>query len=263
MGNTIATLNESKLPNGAHFNYMQATIERVETDNVAKAKVPSELAALKSAFAVEDECLNVSRKNPLSDPIAEADARRDGYYTGYKNAVRGFLQLPEGDLLTAAKALWQHIADYKIDTKAQLDKETGMLTNFIDDLEGKYKEQVALLGLKPFVDNLKTANEQTRELLMRRDTDNAAKTVGATKSARRDVDAAYRKLIAKINAYATLDETGELAPFIDAMNAQILRYRRNVLNQSDPSTPTDKPAEPEQPTPPEGGGGDSESPDEI
>lgn len=259
MGNTIATLNESKLPNGAHFNYMQATIERVETDNVAKAKVPSELAALKSAFAIEDECLNMSRKNPLSDPIAEADARRDGYYTGYKNAVRGFLQLPEGDLLTAAKALWQHIADYKIDTKAQLDKETGMLTNFIDDLEGKLATQVTTLGLKPFVDNLKTANDQTRELLMRRDTDNAAKTVGATKSARQATDAAYRKLIAKINAYATLDETGELTPFVDAMNAQILRYKRNVLGQPAPSTADpEQPAGPDQPEVP-----DTESPDEI
>lgn len=256
MRNTIATINESKLPNGAHFNYMQATIERLETDSVAKAKVPNELAALKSAFAAEDECLNVSRKNPLSDPIAEADIRRDGYYAGYKNAVKGFLQLPEGDLLTAAKALWQHIADYRIDTKAQLDKETGMLTNLVDDLQGKLAPQVATLGLKPFVDNLKTANDLTRELLMRRDTDNASKTVGATKAARQTTDAAYRKLVAKINAHATLDETGELTPFVDAMNAQILRYKRNVLGQ--PSAPS--PVEPEQPTVP---GTDSESPDEI
>lgn len=263
MEDTIATLNESKLPNGAHFNYMQTTIERAEADEAVKNKVAKELAALKSAFATEDECLKISQKSPLTDPIAEADARRDGYYMGYKNAVKGFLQLPEGDMLAAAKALWQHIADYRIDTKAQLDKETGMLTNFTDDLQGKFAPQVTTLGLKPFVDNLKTANDQTRDLLKQRDTENASKTVGAMKSARQATDTAYRKLIQKINAYAVLDETGELRPFVEAMNAQILRYKRNVLGQ--PATSPADPTDPTEPTPPEGdgGGGDSESPDEI
>ncbi|CAK7057180.1 MAG: hypothetical protein PARBB_00303 [Parabacteroides distasonis] len=262
MENTIDNISLHGLPNGAHFNYMQATIERVEADDVAKAKVPGELAALKSTFATEDDCLKVSQKSQLTDSIAEADARRDGYYTGYKNAVKGFLQLPEGEMLDAAKALWQHIADYKIDTKAQLDKETGMLTNFTDDLQGKFAPQITLLGLKAFADNLKTANDQTRELLMRRDTENAAKTVGATKAARQATDAAYRTLIKKINAYATLDETGELSPFVDAMNAQILRYKRNVLGQPATSSPAEpeQPADPDQPTDP---GSDSESPDEI
>ncbi|WP_165155797.1 DUF6261 family protein [Parabacteroides sp. ZJ-118] len=262
MDNTIENIGLSQLPNGAHFNYMQATIERTEADSVAKAKVPNELPALKSAFAAEDECLNVSRKDPLSDRIGEADTRRDSYYTGYKNAVKGFLHLPEGDMLATARTLWQHIADYKIDTKDQLDKETGMLTNFIDDLQGKFASQVAALGLKPFVDNLKTANEETRELLIQRDTGNSSKTVGATKAARQATDEAYRKLIAKINAYATLDETGELRPFVDAMNAQILRYKRNVLGHpaTPPATPAEpgQPAEPDQPTEP----GD-DSPDEI
>lgn len=98
---------------------------------------------------------------------------------------------------------------------------------------------------------------------MRRDTGNAAKSVGATKAARQAVDAAYRKLIAKINAYATLDEIGELRPFVDAMNAQILRYKRNVLGQpAAPSTPAN-PEQPEEPDQPTGPGSDSESPDEI
>lgn len=65
-------------------------------------------------------------------------------------------------MLAAAKTLWQHIADYKIDTKAQLDKETGLLTNFVDDLQGKLAPQVTTLGLKPFVDNLKTASTTRR-----------------------------------------------------------------------------------------------------
>lgn len=115
------------------------------------------MVALKSAFEVEDECLKISQKSPITDSIVEVDSQRDGYYAGYKSAVSGFLQLPAGDMLTAAKTLWQHIADYRIDTKAQSDKETDMLTNFAEDLQGKYVAQITTLGLKTFVDNLKSS----------------------------------------------------------------------------------------------------------
>ena len=50
---------------------------------------------------------------------------------GYKKAVGGHAGFPEESLATAAKILTQHIKDYKIDTQMQLDKETGLLVNFI------------------------------------------------------------------------------------------------------------------------------------
>ena len=53
----------------------------------------------------------------------------------------------------------------KINTAGQLDKETGLLVNFITDLEDKYSAQVAKLGLTAFVTNLKEANERVRMLL--------------------------------------------------------------------------------------------------
>ncbi len=39
----------------------------------------------------------------------------------------------------------------------QLDRETGLLMNLITDLEGKYKSEVEILSLTPFVTNLKAA----------------------------------------------------------------------------------------------------------
>ncbi len=66
---------------------------------------------------------------------AEADKDRDALYVGYKKAVEAFLAMPIADMAQAAKVLAQHIKDYKINTADQLDKETGLLVNFITDLE--------------------------------------------------------------------------------------------------------------------------------
>lgn len=61
----------------------------------------------------------------LTDDIATADVERDGLYSGYKKAVNGFKNLPVENMAKAAKVLTQHIKDYSIDPKMQLDKEMG------------------------------------------------------------------------------------------------------------------------------------------
>ena len=98
--------------------------------------------------------MKISQKSLLTDEIAKADSDRDALYAGYKKAVEGFLAMPIADMAQAAKILSQHIKDYKINTADQLDKETGLLVNFISDLEDKYAAQVAKLGLTAFVTKL-------------------------------------------------------------------------------------------------------------
>ena len=59
----------------------------------------------------------------------------------------------------------------------QLDKETGLLMNFIDDLEKKYSSEVQTLSLGAFVTALKAANEKVRTLTATRTDERMAKAV--------------------------------------------------------------------------------------
>ena len=239
MSTKIDSIYLGRMPNGAHFTYMELTIERIEEDETVKAKIAAELATLKSAFQVEDDCLKISQKNALTNRIDSADT---------------------GEMLDAAQDLDQHMTDYKIDTRAQLDRQTGMMTNFIADLETRFATQVELLGLGTFVTNMKEANDEVRALLKERDTANASKETGAMKAARQATDDAYRAAIEKVNAHALIDGAADYQAFIDGMNAQIARYKREVLGQpTSPSTPT---PETPDPTPDEPGDGGSGSGDE-
>lgn len=225
----IGNLDLTRVNNMAYFNFMTATVERAEGNATVASKAATQTSALKVDVAQLDEVLNLSQKNPTTDKIAAADTERDSYYTGYKSAVKGFLKMPAGTMRDAAETLWQNIKDYKIDTKEQLDKETGKLSNLIGDLEEKYSEEVAALGLSAFVENMKTANETVRTLLIERDNEESARVAGAVKSVRAACDEAYRSLVQMVNALEVVSPDDNIALFISEQNELIDRYKEQVI----------------------------------
>ncbi|MDE6067745.1 MAG: hypothetical protein K2F89_02165 [Treponemataceae bacterium] len=215
--------------NGAHFTFVSNMAERAEKDAAVAEKCKAQVKALREAVAAEDENLQISAKSLTTDKIAEADRLRDQLYAGYKKAVAGYVNFPVESLAEAAKVLQQHVKDYKIDVKAQLDKETGLLVNFVQDLEGKFAEQVKALSLSAFVEKLKAANEDVRELTGQRTDERSAKTAGALKAARCASDEAYKMLTMHVNAHALLEGESDYAAFIDYANTEIDHFRKDVL----------------------------------
>lgn len=74
--------------------YVSNVLARAEADGKVSTKAATQIAALKAAVAQEDKDLKLSQKSLLTDDIAEADHDRDLLLGGYKQAVRGFLNLP-------------------------------------------------------------------------------------------------------------------------------------------------------------------------
>ena len=234
----IYDINIQRMNNGAHFTFVSNILARAEADTAVKGKASELVSNFKAAVAAEDEALKISQKSLLTDEIAQADSDRDALYAGYKKAVEGFLAMPIADMAQAAKILSQHIKDYKINTADQLDKETGLLVNFISDLEDKYAAQVAKLGLTAFVTNLKEANERVRTLTLQRTNEKIGITVGALKTARTASDDAYRALVKMVNALALVFDEKDYTAFIDYVNTEITHYKREVIGQKakNPST---------------------------
>ncbi len=234
----ISDINIQRMNNGAHFTFVSNILARAEADTAVKEKASELVSNFKAAVTAEDEALKISQKSLLTDDIAKADNDRDALYAGYKKAVEGFLAMPVTDMAQAAKVLSQHIKDYKINTAGQLDKETGLLVNFITDLEGKFSVQVITLGLTAFVTNLKEANERVRTLTLQRTNEKMGITVGALKTARTASDDAYRALVKMVNALALVFGEKDYTSFIDYVNTEITHYKREVLNQKSTSPST-------------------------
>ena len=255
----IYDINIQRMNNGAHFTFVSNILARAEADAAVKEKASELVSNFKAAVTAEDEALKISQKSLLTDDIAKADIDRDALYAGYKKAVEAFLAMPIADMAQAAKVLAQHIKDYKINTAGQLDKETGLLVNFITDLEDKYSAQVAKLGLTAFVTNLKEANERVRMLTLQRTNEKMGVTVGALKAARTSSDDAYRALVKMVNALALVYGEKDYTAFIDYANTEITHYKREVLNQkaSAPSTSGSSAVDSGSSSTPSGGGSSS------
>lgn len=227
----IYDINIQRMNNGAHFTFVSNILARAEADTAVKGKAADQVNNLKAAVSAEDEALKISQKSLLTDEIAKADSDRDALYVGYKKAVEAFLAMPIADMAQAAKVLAQHIKDYKINPADQLDKETGLLVNFITDLEDKYSAQVTKLGLTAFVTNMKEANERVRTLTLQRTNEKMGVTVGALKAARTASDTAYRALVKMVNALALVLGEKDYTAFIDYVNTEVTHYKREVIGQ--------------------------------
>ena len=251
----IYDINIQRMNNGAHFTFVSNILARAEADTTVNGKAAELVSNFKAAVAAEDEALKISQKSLLTDDITKADSDRDALYAGYKKAVEAFLAMPIADMSQAAKVLAQHIKDYKINTADQLDKETGLLVNFISDLEDKYAAQVAKLGLTAFVTNLKEANERVRTLTLQRTNEKIGITVGALKTARTASDDAYRALMKMVNALALVFGEKDYSSFIDYVNTEITHYKREVIGQKakNPSTSGDSSTDSGSSSTPSGG----------
>lgn len=246
----IQSISLERMNNGAHFLFAINITTRAEADTNVKAKTEALIAAMRTALTTEDEALKLSQKSLLTDDITNADALRDSLYSGYKKAVNGYRNFPVEALAKAAGELWQHLLDYGIDPKMQLDKETGLMINLITDLEGKYASQVAALSLTPFVTNLKAANEKVRQFSADRTDERTSRTVGALKAARKAFDEAYRTFAKMVNALALVEGETNYVSFIDYANTEIVHYKREVLGQK---------ANASQTTPGNGGASDGDT----
>ena len=225
----IQAFAPSHINNAAHFLFISNMAARAEKDAAVAEKCAAQVASLRAAVTAEDENLKLSAKSLITDKIAEADKERDRLYSGYKKAVAGYADFPDAAMADAAKALAQHIKDYKINPQMQLDKETGLLVNFVQDLEGKFAEQVKALSLTAFVEKLKAANEAVRDYTVQRTDERAAKTAGALKTARAASDEAYKTLVQHVNARALLEGDADYAAFIDYANTEIEHFKKEVL----------------------------------
>ena len=217
--------------NGAHYEFMKVVNDRFAAETTLSTDAAAEKAmeALAAALKEEDRCLVISRRNLITDDIRAADKTRDNIFRGLRKSINGFTDAPVADVAQAGKVLKQCVADYAINPAMQLDRETGLLHNFIADLETKHAAEVAKLGLTLYVAPLKEANAKVEQFIVDRTTAQSAVIAGELRQARLATDAAYRHLVKFVNALAMVSGTTDYDALAKFLNEHIDRYKHEVL----------------------------------
>ena len=241
----IETLGLKSVSNGAHFVFVESICKRLdsETELLKNEYFKKAADALKAAFNEENRYFALSKKSASTDEILAADADRDTLYSAYYRSVKSFLRVSSADLHTAAKTLWQSLVDYGIKPSMQLDRETGLLHNFIADLETKYAAEVTKLGLTLYVAPLKEANAKVEQFIVGRTTAQSAIIAGELRAARLATDAAYRHLVKFVNALAMVSGTSDYDALNMFLNEHIDRYKQEALPKAKKKDEGKNPAE--------------------
>ena len=159
----IGSINTVLLTNAEHYEFINDVLMRLETETalIANPAVKAAKERFSNAHKEENRCLILSKHSELTEDIKTADAERDKLYFSYRLAIRSALSHPEADKAKAAKRLSGHLKDYSsLKPAMQLESETGLLLNFIEDCEGKYATEVEALGLKKHIAALKVPNNK-------------------------------------------------------------------------------------------------------
>ena len=241
----IQGMNLVSMNNGAHYEFMKVVNDRFASEAALSANAAAKKAieALAAALKEEDRCLAISRKSLMTEDIRQADSTRDDIYRSLRQALSGFAQAPVLDVARAAKTLALCMNSYAIKPSMQLDRETGLLHNFIADLETKYAAEVTKLGLTLYVAPLKEANAKVEQFIVGRTTAQSAIIAGELRAARLATDAAYRHLVKFVNALAMVSGTSDYDALNPFLNEHIDRYKQEALPKAKKKDEGKKPAE--------------------
>lgn len=221
----------AKLPrftNEEHFQFQTGFKGLVEKYTPETLDIGAAWAVYVPAYNKEDGTLNVIRKNPLTADISEADDRRDALGTGLFYTVKGATYHYSAAKREAAGRVQIVVENYGNINRKSYDEQTAAINSMVKDLQTGYADDIATLGLEKWVTELAAANKDFEELMQRRYEAEAGKPQYTMKTAREEVDDAYRAVTERIGALIIVNGEEAYADFVNDLNERIERYNNAV-----------------------------------
>ena len=221
----------AKLPrftNEEHFQFQTEFKGLVDKYTPETLNIDAAWTVYVPAYNKEDGTLNVIRKNPLTSDSSGADDWRDALGTGLFYTVKGAMYHYSAAKREAAKRVLVVIENYGNINRKSYDEQTAAINSMVKDLQTGYADDIATLGLEKWVTELASANKAFEELMQKRYEAEAEKPQYTMKTAREEVDEAYRTITERIGALIIVNGEEAYAGFVNELNERIERYNNAV-----------------------------------
>jgi len=217
------------LPNNTHFQFyteFHGLVIKAGAENLGIAPM---FAAWLPLYDREDAALKKIVKSAITRQIQDADKARDAIYSGIVATNSAALKHFSADVRGAAERLKIVFDTYGNIARKPRNDETSAIYNILQELNGKYAPDAAIVGITAWVAELETRNNAFAALMRERFDETAGQTDIVLKDARAEVDAAYMAIRERINALVVVNGTQAYENFIRTLNAVIDKYNA-VLN---------------------------------
>ena len=220
------------LRNDEHFQFCTEFRDLLKANNPTALKVAAQFNAFLLLYKQEDEALKKIMKSGFTDDMQDADKRRDVTFRGMVDANRAALNHFSATVLAAAKRLKIVFDTYGNLAAKPLNEETSAIYNLLQELKGNYAADVATVKLGDWVTELEANNKAFDTLVKERYDETASRTELILRGVRKQVDAAYRSVIERIDAFAVVEDNPEaFATFIRKWNVVVEKYNNTIAQR--------------------------------
>ena len=228
----LQTIDRSKLPGMEHYQYAGHVLRMCKEAGVEK--LTAVLKPLEDALKREDEALNYPRSKEGSKELDTLDSVRDTAYQALMRAL-GVAELSaDADEAKAADKLKEVAKRYPGVVRANYDRETGLIENFVTDLKStECTAAITKLKLADAITRLETANTAFGDCYHNRY--KSGRTVDDLKELRVATDDAIDKVLLRVVALNELDPGEAITALIQHYNNYV-HDRHTVIKQHKNST---------------------------
>lgn len=239
----------SRAANAAHYEYLATVRRRTEEIRLENDLWHQAVGEFREAFDKEDKAFKQYRASDTTTALQKADEERDKLYASLRDTIKAYAKFPIAETAQHAEPLLRVIKNYKITTRENYMKESGLIDNMLQDLM-QYDRQLNRLGLLVIANQLKAKNDEVRQLIAQRNEERMEQVLGELKAARAVSDAAYAVVVFYTNAFFAMNpDVREASDLVKRMSEDLEYFRRYAMpdpHRTRDAEPDDD--EPEQPT---------------
>jgi hypothetical protein len=221
----ILTIHFSYLRNEAHYRFLLLVKKLIESHTGVAGIVGALLPELYALLTVEGKLVDTVHASTLTKQLAEIDRRLDRVIAGLILAIRAALHHSNPDVVNAAERLRLRLKAFRngIERKAY-EEVSAAVKILVADLQGDCEPQVSLLNFGVWVTGIAAAQSDFEQVFLQRSAEHAARPQENLKDIRRKIDAVYRRIIERVNAYTVLNGTETTGDFISKLNGEIIYF---------------------------------------
>ena len=244
----IEAISIARAANAAHYEYLATVRKRTEEIQLDHELWRKAVEEFREAYAKEDDAFKRYRASDHTAALQQADEERDRLYASLRDTIKAYAKFPIAETAQHAEPLLKVIKNYKISTRENYMKESGLIDNMLQDLL-QYERQLNRLGLLIVANQLKAKNDEVRQLIAQRNEERMEQVLGELKAARAVSDVAYAAVVMFTNAYALLNpDRREAADLVKRMQEDLEYFRRYAMPDPNRSRDT-KPDGDDEPQP--------------
>jgi hypothetical protein len=178
---------------------------------------------------VEGALLDTKHESGENQQIADADRRLDRNMVRVREEVAAGRHLFTFDERMAAERLYNRMKSISYIPKKSYEKKIESVRQLLDDLQGAYSEQVAVLGMEELVTDLATAAAGLEDAVALQAIEKEPSPTQKIKDIRHIMDNDYQQLVELIDEHAMRDMMGTYDKFLARLNTEISYFNSNFF----------------------------------